>query len=102
VSAAALDVAAAAFAVMRYSQVEEGRVAAELADALPGPQVRLLHHVASVLLVAGESDAASVNVIDDGVAPIRSERLPPPAVTAPGLANQTRLVQPDLPYGAQP
>ena len=54
-AAPALDVARGR---VRGDAVEprgEGRVAAELPDALPGSEVCLLHHVARVLLVAGEA-----------------------------------------------
>ena len=46
----------------RYSHVVNWDVAAETADALPRPEVRLLHHVACVLLVRGQPQREVVGV----------------------------------------
>ena len=73
----------------------EGRVAAELPDALPGPEVCLLHHVARVLLVAGEAPRERERV-DESAPHQLVERL---SVATTGGADQLGLVQPDLPDG---
>ena len=75
----------------------ELRLAAELPDALPGPQVCLLHHVARVLLVAGET-ARERERVDEGVPHQLVERL---SVAAASGADQLGLVQPDLLMGAR-
>ena len=87
-AAPALDVARGR---VRGDPVEpggKGRVAAELPDALPGPEVSLLHHVARVLLVAGETTRERERV-DEGAPHQLVERL---AVAATGGTDQLGLV----------
>ena len=72
----------------------EGGVAAELPDALPGPQVRLLHHVARILLVARETTRQREGV-DESAAHQFVERL---SITAAGGAEQLGFVQRVLPF----
>ena len=88
---------AAAFGGDAVQPGREGRVAAELPDALPGPEVCLLHHVARVLLVAGEPTRERERV-DEGAPHQFVERL---AVTAAGGPDQLGLVQPVLLMGTR-
>src|SRR5947208_6541303 len=91
-TATALDIARGGVGGDAVEPGGKRRVAAELSDALPGPQVCVLHHVARVLLVAGEATRECERV-DEGASHQLVER---PAVTATGGANQLGLVQPDL------